>query len=99
MAGYDVWYGRGGSRQAEGTGESGFHGEVGVVMWMCGLQWQGSEGCGGRGQRGLMHPGALRSPTSWKKLVESPPGHVAWTLPWSRVRDSGNQESVTTRWV
>ena len=44
MAGYDVWYGRGGSRQAEGTGESGFHGEVGVVMWMCGLQWQGSEG-------------------------------------------------------
>ena len=61
MAGYDAWYGRGGSRQAEGTGESGFHGEVGVVMWMCGLQWQGSEGCGGRGQRGLMHPGALRS--------------------------------------
>lgn len=46
-----------------------------------------------------MHPGALRSPTSRKKLVESPPGHVAWTLPWSRVRDSGNQESVTTRWV
>ena len=46
-----------------------------------------------------MQPGTLRSLTSRKKLVESPPGHVAWTLPWSRVRDSSNQESVAMSWV
>ena len=52
VTGCATWCGRGGSRQAKGTGESGFHGEVGDVTWMCGVRWQGSVGCGGRGQRG-----------------------------------------------
>lgn len=78
-----TWCGRGGSRQAEGTGESGFHADMGAVTWMRGVRRQGSEGCGsrgqwggGKGQRGLMEPGALRSLTSQKKLVESPLGHM-----------------------
>lgn len=49
----------------------------GAVAGVSGVRRQGSEGCGSRGQRGLIQPGALRSLTSWKKLVESPPGHVA----------------------
>lgn len=57
------------------------------VMWMCGIQWQKSE-------RGSDAPRGTESPTNGRSWL-SHPGGVAWTLPWSRVRDSGNQRSVT----